>query len=102
MATGPVDRNAMRHIAIIMAIVSPKKKEELERQFKINPEVNAKLDAFMKAEPGLIRELSYKSFETRIGYWVAMRNPDCWHPLQALRSRIPYEELAKKGRGGIG
>jgi len=54
MATGPFGRNAMRHIAIIMAIASPKKKEELERQFKINPEVNAKLDAFMQAEAGLV------------------------------------------------
>ena len=38
-----------------MAIASPKKKQELERQFKINPEVNAKLDAFMQAEPGLVQ-----------------------------------------------
>jgi hypothetical protein len=53
MATGPIGRNAMRHIAIIMAIASPKKK--LERQFRINPEVNAKLDAFMQAEPGLVQ-----------------------------------------------
>lgn len=55
MATGPISRNAMRHIAINMAIASPKKKQELERQFKINPEVNAKLDAFMQAEPGLVQ-----------------------------------------------
>ena len=27
----------MRHIAINMAIASPKKKQELERQFKTNP-----------------------------------------------------------------
>ncbi|MDD5198400.1 MAG: hypothetical protein PHC88_01230 [Terrimicrobiaceae bacterium] len=37
-----------------MAIASAKKKDELAKQFKINPEVNAKLDAFMKAEPGLV------------------------------------------------
>ncbi len=37
-----------------MAITSPKKKEELTKQFKINPEINAKLDAFMKEEPGLV------------------------------------------------
>ena len=55
MATGPIGRNAVRHIAINMAIASPKKKQELERQFKINPEVNAKLDAFMQAEPGLVQ-----------------------------------------------
>jgi hypothetical protein len=38
-----------------MAIASPKKKEELAKQFKINPEVNAKLEAFMKAEPDLVK-----------------------------------------------
>lgn len=37
-----------------MAITSPKKKEELSKQFKINPEINAKLDSFMKEEPGLV------------------------------------------------
>jgi hypothetical protein len=37
-----------------MAIASPKKKDELAKQFKTNPEVNARLEAFMKAEPGLI------------------------------------------------
>ncbi len=41
--------------AIHMAIATPKKKEELANQFKINPEVNAKLDAFMKAEPDLVQ-----------------------------------------------
>lgn len=38
-----------------MAIASPKKKTELAQQFKINPEINAKLDAFMKAEPDLVQ-----------------------------------------------
>lgn len=38
-----------------MAIATPKKKSELAQQFKINPEVNAKLDAFMKAEPDLVQ-----------------------------------------------
>ncbi len=38
-----------------MAIASPKKKAEQAQQFKINPEVNAKLDAFMKAEPDLVQ-----------------------------------------------
>ncbi len=38
-----------------MAIASPKKKDELAKQFKINPEVNAKLDAFMKATPDLVQ-----------------------------------------------
>jgi hypothetical protein len=38
-----------------MAIASPKKKAEQNGQFKINPEINAKLDAFMKAEPDLVQ-----------------------------------------------
>jgi hypothetical protein len=38
-----------------MAIASPKSKEELVRQFKFNPEVNTRLEAFMKAEPGLVQ-----------------------------------------------
>ena len=68
MATGPIGRNAMRRIAIYMAIASPKKKQELERQFKINPEVNAKLDAFMEAEPGLVefvKELPREQLERK-------------------------------------
>jgi hypothetical protein len=68
LATGPFGRNAMRYVAIIMAIASPKKKEELERQFKINPEVNTRLEAFMKAEPGLVqfvKELPREQLERR-------------------------------------
>jgi hypothetical protein len=38
-----------------MAIASPKTKEELVRQFKFNPEVNNRLEAFMKADPGLVQ-----------------------------------------------
>lgn len=38
-----------------MAIASPKKKSEPAQEFKINPEINAKLDAFMKAEPDLVQ-----------------------------------------------
>jgi len=38
-----------------MAIASPKKKEELARQFKINPEVDSKLNAFMKANSELVQ-----------------------------------------------
>ncbi|MEY2905964.1 MAG: hypothetical protein RLZZ408_435, partial [Verrucomicrobiota bacterium] len=37
-----------------MAITSPKQKEELSKQFKINPEINTRLEAFMKSEPGLV------------------------------------------------
>jgi hypothetical protein len=42
-------------IASHMAIASPKNKEELVRQFKFNPEVDTRLEAFMKAEPGLVQ-----------------------------------------------
>jgi hypothetical protein len=38
-----------------MAIACPKSKEELIRQFKFNPEVDTRLEAFMKAEPGLVQ-----------------------------------------------
>jgi hypothetical protein len=38
-----------------MAIASPKSKEELVPQFKFNPEVDTRLEAFMKAEPGLVQ-----------------------------------------------
>jgi hypothetical protein len=51
-----------------MAIASPKTKEELVRQFKFNPEVNNRLEAFMKAEPGLVqfvRELPREQLERK-------------------------------------
>ena len=51
-----------------MAITSPKKKEELSKQFKINPEINAKLDSFMKEEPGLVdyvKELPREQLERK-------------------------------------
>jgi hypothetical protein len=38
-----------------MAIASPKSREELIRQFRFNPEVDTRLEAFMKAEPGLVK-----------------------------------------------
>jgi hypothetical protein len=38
-----------------MAIASPKNKEELVRQFKFNPDVDTRLEAFMKAESGLVQ-----------------------------------------------
>ena len=55
-ATGPIQpkRRALE-IASHMAIASPKNKEELVRQFKFNPEVDTRLEAFMKAEPGLVQ-----------------------------------------------
>ena len=38
-----------------MAITSPKKKAEQAQTFKINPEINARLDTFMNAEPDLVQ-----------------------------------------------
>jgi hypothetical protein len=38
-----------------MPIVSPKSKAELVRQFKFNPEVDTRLEAFMKTEAGLVQ-----------------------------------------------
>jgi len=48
------NQNAVRQNWIRLAITSPKQKEELAQQFKINPEINAKLEAFMRSEPGLV------------------------------------------------
>jgi hypothetical protein len=38
-----------------MALASPKKKTEQAQLFKINPEVNAKLDSFMQGNPDLVQ-----------------------------------------------
>lgn len=51
-----------------MAIASPKKKQELANQFKVNPDINARLDAFMKEEPGLVeyvKELPREQLERK-------------------------------------
>jgi hypothetical protein len=51
-----------------MALAAPKTKEELVRQFRFNPEVNTRLEAFMKAEPGLVkfvRELPREQLERK-------------------------------------
>jgi hypothetical protein len=51
--TGPI---WPKHCALkSLVIASPKNKEELVRQFKFNPEVDTRLEAFMKAEPGLVQ-----------------------------------------------
>jgi hypothetical protein len=47
-------RRALKSLNL-MALASPKNKEELAREFKINPELNTKLEDFMKAEPGLVK-----------------------------------------------
>lgn len=38
-----------------MAIETPRKKAAQNGQMKVNPEINAKLDTFMKEEPGLVQ-----------------------------------------------
>jgi ribonuclease D len=90
-----------------MAIASPKKKEELAQQFKINPEVNTRLDAFMKAEPGLVeyvKELPREQLERKFllrkmqdqqqkeGYTAKVKawleKPEQAEVLKAIRSMI--------------
>jgi hypothetical protein len=55
--TGPIPAETRRaqKALLPMAIASPKTKEELLRKFKFNPEINTRLEAFMKAEPGLVQ-----------------------------------------------
>ncbi len=35
--------------------IATKQKDEEAREFRINPEVNTRLEAFMKKEPGLVK-----------------------------------------------
>ena len=53
--TGPRPKRRALKKASHMAIASPKTKEGLVRQFKFNPEVDTRLEAFMKAVPGLVQ-----------------------------------------------
>lgn len=90
-----------------MAITSPKQKEELAQQFKINPEINAKLEAFMRSEPGLVefvkqipREQLERKFllrkmqdqEQKEGYTTKVKawleKPEQAEVLKAIRSMI--------------
>ena len=90
-----------------MAITSPKKNEELLKQFKINPEVIAKLEDFMKSEPGLVefvkqlpREQLERKFllrkmqdvEQREGYTTKVKawleKPEQAEVLKAIRSMV--------------
>ena len=92
---------------IPMAITSPKKNEELAKQFKINPEINAKLEAFMRSEPGLVefvkqipREQLERKFllrkmqdqEQKEGYTTKVKawleKPEQAEVLKAIRSMI--------------
>jgi hypothetical protein len=52
-ATGPKRRAPQLQLS--MAIASPKKKDELARQFKVNPEVDNKLNEYMKSNPDLVQ-----------------------------------------------
>jgi hypothetical protein len=52
---GRLSETPRAEIANLMALASPEKKEELAREFKINPELNAKLEDFIKTEPGLVK-----------------------------------------------
>lgn len=55
-------------IAVSMALASPKQKEGLNTPFRVNPEIDAKLEAFMKAEPDLVnyvKELPREQLERK-------------------------------------
>ncbi len=55
-------------MAVSMAIASPKQREGLKTPFRVNPEINAKLEAFMKAEPDLVtyvKELPREQLERK-------------------------------------
>ena len=90
-----------------MAITSPKKNEELIKQFKINPEINVRLETFMKSEPGLVdfvkqlpREQLERKFllrkmqdvEQREGYTTKVKawleKPEQAEVLKAIRSMV--------------
>lgn len=60
-------KHRAQHICL-MAVAKPKSKDELARQFKINPEINEKLEAFMKAESDLVtyvKELPREQLERK-------------------------------------
>ena len=110
--TGPIRPKycALTEIATPMPISSPKTKEELLRKFKFNPEINARLEAFMKAEPGLVqfvKELpreqlerklllrKMQDYERKLGYdakvkvWLEM--PEQTELVQSLQATISRE-----------
>ena len=72
-----------------MAIASPKKKQELAKQFKINPDINAKLDAFMK--DGVF---GWDTDEWVTGGCLTWQANDgkVWHPADARAARAAKEE----------
>jgi hypothetical protein len=93
-----------------MPISSPKTKEELLRKFKFNPEINTRLEAFMKAEPGLVqfvKELSREQLERKfllrkmqdherkLGYDTKVKawleRPEQTELVQSLKATISHE-----------
>lgn len=98
-----------------MAIASPKKKDELTRQYKINPEVDNKLNDFMKANSELVqyvkdlpREQLERKFllrkmkdeEQKVGYtakvkaWLA--KPEQADLVQSIKSTISPNMKAER------
>jgi len=75
-----------------MAITSPKQKEELAKQFKINPEINTRLEAFMKSEPGLVDFVKQLPRQQREGYTSKVKawleKPEQAEVLKAIRSML--------------
>ena len=90
-----------------MAIASPKKKEALARQYKINPEIDNKLNDFMKANSDLVQyvkdlpreqlerkfllrkmkdEEQKQGYTTKIKTWLA--KPEQADLVQSIKSTI--------------
>ena len=98
-----------------MPIASPKTKEELLRKFKFNPEINTRLETFIKAEPGLVqfvkelpREQLERKFllrkmqdnERKLGYDAKVKawleKPEQAELVQSLKATISPEIKAER------
>jgi hypothetical protein len=98
-----------------MPITSPKTKEELLRKFKFNPEINTRLEAFIKAEPGLVqfvKELpreqlerkfllrKMQDYERKLGYDAKVKawleKPEQAELVQSLKATISPEIKAER------
>ena len=90
-----------------MAIASRKTKEELVRQFRFNPEVNSRLEAFMKAEPGLVQfvkelpreQLERKFLLRKMQDHERMQGYDAW--VKAWLERPEQAELVQSLKATI-
>ena len=91
-----------------MAIASPKKNEELAREFKVNSEVNTRLEAFMEAEPGLmkfVKELPREQLERKLllrKMWDQQQKQGYDTKVKAWLEKPEQAELVKSLKAAIG